>query len=153
MDGIIFDEETIGDSLITPMGTIQMLLEGLGLLKTIPLYATLGVEIGWWSSPREVAYVFVTGGPLHFMFHVQTKAHYMSQTILVGGAKYRATGRGFVTQHTQMDEQFRFFAASYFYLELTAGVIIMGIYSRAGQYFGRTWSFWLADVSFLSSLG
>jgi len=90
---------------------------------------------------------------LHFMFHIQTKAHYMSQTILVGGAKYRATGRGFVTQHTPMDEQFRFFASSHLYLgvELGAGLIIMGVFSVAKQYFGRTWSLWLASMSFLAS--
>ena len=149
----IFDMEKIGDRRITPMGTIQMLLGGLGLLQTIPLYATLGVERGWWESLREILYVFITGGPLHFMFHIQTKAHYMSQTILVGGAKYRATGRGFVTQHTRMDEQFRFFASSHLYLgiELGAGLALMGIYSEAGQYFGRTWSLWLASLSFLAS--
>jgi len=149
----IFNLEKIGDRVITPMGTIQMLLGGLGLLQTIPLYATLGVERGWWLSLREIIHVFITGGPLHFMFHIQTKAYYMSQTILVGGAKYRATGRGFVTQHTAMDEQFRFFASSHLYLgiEMAAGLIIMGIFSDAGQYIGRTWSLWLASISFLFS--
>jgi callose synthase len=146
----VFDAERIGDRLITPMGTNQMLLGGLGLLQTIPLYTTPGVERGWWNSLREIASVFVTGGPLHFIFHIQTKAHYMSQTILVGGAKYRATGRGFVTQHTQMDEQCRFFAASHFYLgvELAAGLIIMGTFTEAKQYFGRTWSLWFVDIIF-----
>jgi len=149
----VFDMEKIGDRTITPMGTIQMLLGGLGLLQTIPLYATLGIERGWWTSLREVMHVFITGGPLHFMFHIQTKAHYMSQTILVGGAKYRATGRGFVTQHTPMDEQFRFFASSHLYLgvEMAAGLIVMGIFTEAGQYAGRTWSLWLASLSFLAS--
>lgn len=91
--------------------------------------------------------------PLHFMFHIQTKANYMTQTILVGGAKYRPTGRGFVTQHTPMDEQYRFFASSHLYLgiELAAGLIIMGIFTQAKQYFGRTWSLWLASLSFLAS--
>jgi len=149
----IFDLEKIGDRLITPMGTIQMLLGGLGLLQTIPLYSTLGVERGWWNSLREIAYVFITGGPFHFMFHIQTKAYYMSQTILVGGAKYRATGRGFVTQHTPMDEQYRFFASSHLYLgiEMAGGLIILLIFTEAGQYFGRTWSLWLASLSFLWS--
>jgi callose synthase len=149
----IFDMEKIGDRRITPMGSIQMLLGGLGLLQTIPLYATLGVERGWWNSLREILHVFCTGGPLHFMFHIQTKAHYMSQTILVGGAKYRATGRGFVTQHTRADEQYRFFASSHLYLgvEMAAGLFIMGVYSDAGQYLGRTWSLWLAALSFLAS--
>jgi len=149
----LFDLEKIGDRIITPMGTIQMMLGGLGLLQTIPLFATLGVERGWLASLKEIFMVFATGGPLHFMFHIQTKAHYMSQTILVGGAKYRATGRGFVTQHTAMDEQFRFFASSHLYLgvELAAGLVLMGLYSNAKQYFGRTWSLWLASISFLAS--
>jgi callose synthase len=43
----VFELEKIGDRLITPMGTIQMLLGGLGLLQTILLFATLGVERGW----------------------------------------------------------------------------------------------------------
>jgi callose synthase len=149
----IFNLEKIGDRTITPMGTIQMLLGGLGLLQTIPLFATLGVERGWLSSIQEIFRVFVTGGPLHFMFHIQTKANYMSQTILVGGAKYRPTGRGFVTQHTPFDEQYRNFASSHLYLgvELAAGLILMGVYTHAGQYFGRTWSLWLASASFLCS--
>eukprot|EP00804_Cyclotella_cryptica_P006003 CCRYP_000253-RC/>CCRYP_000253-RC protein AED:0.05 eAED:0.05 QI:240/1/1/1/1/1/9/998/2010 len=149
----LYDLEKIGDRLITPMGTIQMLLGGLGLLQTVPLFSTLGVERGWWDSFREIVQVFATGGPLHFMFHIQTKANYMTQTILVGGAKYRPTGRGFVTQHTPMDEQYRFFASSHLYLgvEMGAGLIIMGIFSEAGQYFGRTWSLWLASLSFLAS--
>ncbi|GKZ01468.1 hypothetical protein MPSEU_001097400 [Mayamaea pseudoterrestris] len=149
----IYDLEKIGDRLITPMGTIQMLLGGLGLLQTIPLFATLGVERGWWTSLREIFLVFVTGGPLHFMFHIQTKAMYMAQTILVGGAKYRPTGRGFVTQHAPFDEQFRFFAASHLYLgvELACGLILMGVYTDAKQYWGRSWSLWLASASFLCS--
>lgn len=149
----LFDMEQIGDRVITPMGTIQMLLGGLGLLQTIPLFATLGVERGWWPSLREIIGVFLTGGPLHFMFHIQTKAYYMAQTIFVGGAKYRATGRGFVTQHTPMDEQFRFFASSHLYLgvEVSSALILMSIYTDAGQYGGRTWSLWLASISFLAS--
>ena len=77
----------------------------------------------------------------------------MAQTILVGGAKYRPTGRGFVTQHTPFDEQFRFFATSHLYLgiELAAGLVLIAVYTDAGQYFGRMWSLWLASISFLAS--
>jgi callose synthase len=71
----------------------------------------------------------------------------------VGGAKYRPTGRGFVTQHTPFDEQYRFFASSHLYLgvEMAAGLILMGMFTEAKQYFGRTWSLWLASTSFLAS--
>ena len=84
----LFKLERIGDRPITPQGTIQLILGGLGLLQTIPLFATLGVERGWWNSFREIVGVFVSGGPFHFMFHIQTKAYYMIQTIFVDGAKY-----------------------------------------------------------------
>ena len=149
----LYDCEKIGDRKITPAGTLQMLLGGMGLMNTIPLFATLGVERGWWASLMEIFQVFVTGGPLHFMFHIQTKAHYFAQTILVGGAKYRATGRGFVTQHSPFAENFRFFASSHLYLgvELSAALVLMGIYTDAGQYAGRTWSLWLACASFLAA--
>jgi len=149
----IYDIEVIGDQKVTPVGTLQMLLGGLGLLQTIPLIATLGVERGWLAAVQDIFSVFVTGGPLHFMFHIQTKAHYMAQTILVGGAKYRPTGRGFVTQHTPMDEQFRFFASSHLYLgfELAMALILMGLFTGVGQYVGRSWSLWLAAVSFIAS--
>lgn len=149
----IYEVEVIGDRSITPVGTLQMLLGGLGLLQTIPLIATLGVERGWLPALKEIFSVFATGGPLHFMFHIQTKSHYMVQTILVGGAKYRPTGRGFVTQHTPMDEQFRFFASSHLYLgfELAVALILMGVFTTAGQYWGRSWSLWLASISFLAS--
>jgi len=51
----LFDEETIGDRKLTPAGGIQMLLGGMGLLNTFPLFATLGVEMGWWASFMEVS--------------------------------------------------------------------------------------------------
>ena len=98
------------------MGTIQMLLDGLGFLQTIPLFAALGVERGWWNSHKDIASLFMIGGPLHFMFHIQTKTYYMIQTILVGGAKYRVIGREFFTQHTPLFEQFLFFASSHLYV-------------------------------------
>jgi callose synthase len=87
------------------------------------------------------------------MFHIQTKAYYFTQTILVGGAKYRATGRGFVTQHSTFDENFRFFASSHLYLglELSVALVLNGFFTQAGQYFGRTWSLWLASISFMAA--
>uniref|UniRef100_A0A7S2JUG5 Uncharacterized protein n=3 Tax=Leptocylindrus danicus TaxID=163516 RepID=A0A7S2JUG5_9STRA len=36
-------------------------------------------------------------------------------------------------------------------MEISAALLIMGFYTDAGQYFGRTWSLWLAAISFLAS--
>lgn len=93
-----------------------MMLAGMGLLNTLPMLATLTVEKGLLAALGEVAQVFLSGGPMYFMFHIQTRAHYFYQTLLAGGAQYRATGRGFVTHHSCFDDLYRFFANSHFYL-------------------------------------
>ena len=64
------------------------------------------------DMPGSSVSVFIIGIPLDFMFHIQTNTYYMTQIILVGGAKYRAIGRGVFTQHTPMDEQALFFASN-----------------------------------------
>ena len=61
----IYDVGKFGDQVITPMGTIQMLLDAFGLLLTIPLFVTLGVEWSWWNTLREIASVFITWWPLY----------------------------------------------------------------------------------------
>eukprot|EP00611_Tribonema_gayanum_P022138 TRINITY_DN4392_c0_g1_i1.p1 TRINITY_DN4392_c0_g1~~TRINITY_DN4392_c0_g1_i1.p1 ORF type:complete len:2193 (+),score=1022.20 TRINITY_DN4392_c0_g1_i1:563-6580(+) len=147
----VFQVEKIGERKITPEGTLQMLLAGMGVLNTLPMLATLMVEKGLRAALVVVGQVFVSGGPMYFMFHIQTRAHYFYQTLLAGGAQYRATGRGFVTHHSTFDDLYRFFATSHFYLgfELAAALIIMACTSAAKQYIGRTWSLWLACISFL----
>lgn len=147
----LFGFEAIGDRRPIPEGTLQLFLGGMGILQTIPMFSTIAVENGVSAAFGQVLQVFVSGGPLYFMFHIQTKAHYFCQTLLAGNAQYRPTGRGFVTRHSPYDENFRFFASSHFYLgfELVVALIIMGAYTQAKQYAGRTWSLWLASVSFI----
>ena len=43
-----------------------------------------------------LSFLCLLSGPLYFTFMIGTKMFYFAQTILVGGAKYRPTGRGFV---------------------------------------------------------
>jgi callose synthase len=51
---------------------------------------------------------------LFYTFSMGTKSHYYGRTILHGGAKYRATGRGFVVQHKSFAENYRLYARSHF---------------------------------------
>jgi callose synthase len=53
------------------------------------MLATLMVEKGLKASILTVGQVFLSGGPMYFMFHIQTRAHYFYQTLLAGGAQYR----------------------------------------------------------------
>lgn len=145
--------ETVGERNLAIFSTLQVMLGGLGFCTTAPLLATISVERGFKAAIREVLVVFFTGGPLYFLFHIGTKWFYFGQTILVGGAKYRATGRGFVTKHTNFDELYRFYASSHLYcgVEMAAALIIYGCYTQSTQYFQMTWSLWLVVFSWVCS--
>lgn len=148
----MFNQETVGSitGKIVPLGLFQILLAGMGTLQTLPLIVTLTVEKGFLSMLSEISFMLISGGPLYFIFHIETKFFYFSQTLLAGNAKYRPTGRGFVTRHTPFDESFRFFANShiYFGFELMVSLILFFYYTQSSQYFGMTWSLWLTAISF-----
>jgi callose synthase len=147
----IYSEEGVNGRPMHPEGVLQLLLSGLGLLQTLPLFITLTVEKGLLSAISEIAFMFLSGGPLYFIFHIQTKAYYFQQTLLAGGAMYRPTGRGFVIRHSPFDENFRFFVSSHIYLgiELMVALILFYAYTTSKQYSGLTWSLWLTVASFL----
>ena len=147
----IYGEEGVNGKPMHPEGVLQLLLGGMGLLQTMPLIVTLTVEKGFLSAMSEIAWMFLSGGPLYFIFHIQTKCYYFQQTLLAGGAKYRPTGRGFVIRHSPFDENYRFFASSHIYLgfEIVVALMLFSVYTTSKQYWGLTWSLWLAAVSFI----
>lgn len=147
----LFGLEKIGDRPIVPEGALQFALAGVGVLQTVPLFCTLLLERGFVGACAEVFSVFISGGPLYFIFHIRTRDYYYSQTVLAGGTGYKATGRGFTINHLAFDENFRFFAYSHLHLgfEVVAALVLLAVYSEAGQYVGRTWSLYFAAAAFL----
>jgi hypothetical protein len=147
----VYAEEGVNGRSMPPEGVFQLILAGMGVLQTFPLAVTLTVEKGFAAAFAELVYMMISGGPLYFIFHIQTKCYYFQQTLLAGGATYRATGRGFVIRHSPFDENYRFFATSHIYLgfELAVDLILLAIYTKSKQYFGLTWSLWTASIAFL----
>jgi len=125
----------------------------MGILQTMPLVVVLAVEKGVVSAVSEILFMMLSGGPLYFIFHIQTKCFYFAQTILAGGASYKPTGRGFVIRHSPFDENYRFFATSHIYLgfEIMCALLLIARYSTSKQYGGLTWSLWMTAVSFMFS--
>jgi len=127
----------------------------LGLLLTVPILCYLAVEHGIWHSISKFAETFITGSPFFFMFHMGTKAHYYDSTLKYGGAKYRPTGRGFVLQHEDFAELYRFHASSHLYngFELLWGLLLLltlgDWYVGVSQYWRTTWSLWAVMVAWL----
>eukprot|EP01041_Mallomonas_annulata_P000789 gene789-1528_t len=149
----LYKEEGVNGRPMKPEGLLQMLLAGMGVLQTMPLVLTLVVEKGVFSAMWDLAYMMLSGGPLYFIFHIQTKCYYFAQTLMAGGAMYRPTGRGFVIRHSPFDENYRFFAATHIYLgfELMVLLILIAVYTKSTQYPGLTWSLWMTCVSFVFS--
>ena len=146
----VYNDEGVNGRPLKPEGLLQLVLAGMGLLQTLPLIVTLTVEKGIFSALSEIGFMILSGGPLYFIFHIETKCYYFAQTLMAGGAMYRPTGRGFVIAHSSFDENFRFFASSHIYLgfELAFALILFGVYTTSTQYYGVTWSLWLAAISF-----
>ncbi|GLT53892.1 hypothetical protein SLA2020_271280 [Shorea laevis] len=90
-----------------------------------------------------------------FTFSLGTKVHYFGRTILHGGSRYRATGRGFVVRHEKFAENYRLYSKSHFVkgLELMILLIAYRIYGSAvpdpTAYTLLTFSMWFLVVSWL----
>ncbi|CAD6209279.1 unnamed protein product [Miscanthus lutarioriparius] len=60
-----------------------------------------------------------------FTFSLGTRTHYFGRAILHGGAKYRATGRGFVVRHIKFAENYRIYARSHFVKGMEVALLLV----------------------------
>ncbi|RLN32754.1 hypothetical protein BBJ28_00021766 [Nothophytophthora sp. Chile5] len=86
-----------------------------GFLLVVPVVAVVGVEQGFRHGITYLLWNCLTLGPIFFTFQMGTRMHYFDRTLIHGGAKYRATGRGFTIKHEKFAELYRFYAFSHFY--------------------------------------
>lgn len=68
----------------------------LGLLLILPMLAEIALEKTLVKAATTYLWMLMTGASFFFFFHLQTKAFFFNNSVMFGGAKYRATGRGFV---------------------------------------------------------
>ncbi|KAI9164724.1 hypothetical protein LWI28_000822 [Acer negundo] len=141
------------DPLRAAMGT-QSLVQ-LGLLMALPMVMEIGLERGFRTALGDFIIMQLQLASVFFTFSLGTKAHYFGRTILHGGAKYRATGRGFVVRHEKFAENYRMYSRSHFVkgLELTILLICYQIYGKTAKdattYLLVTISMWFLVVSYL----
>ncbi|OQS04134.1 callose synthase [Thraustotheca clavata] len=104
-----------------------------GFLLVVPVIAVIGVERGFRHGINYLLWNVLTLGPLFFTFQMGNRMHYFDRTLIHGGAKYRATGRGFTIKHEKFAELFRFYAFSHFYRGVELGVLLL-IWSSYGTF-------------------
>uniref|UniRef100_A0A3N7GGL5 1,3-beta-glucan synthase n=1 Tax=Populus trichocarpa TaxID=3694 RepID=A0A3N7GGL5_POPTR len=127
----------------------------LGLLLVFPMVMEIGLEKGFRTALGDFVIMQLQLASVFFTFQLGTKAHYYGRTILHGGSKYRATGRGFVVFHAKFAENYRLYSRSHFVkgLELFILLVVYEVYGKSYRssslYLFVTLSMWLLVGSWL----
>ncbi|CAL5051430.1 unnamed protein product [Urochloa decumbens] len=127
----------------------------LGLLMALPMFMEIGLERGFRSALGDFIIMQLQLCSVFFTFSLGTKSHYFGRTILHGGAKYRATGRGFVVRHVRFAENYRMYSRSHFVkgLELMLLLVVYQLYGDVATdsttYILLTSSMWFLVITWL----
>uniref|UniRef100_A0A0D9WML4 1,3-beta-glucan synthase n=1 Tax=Leersia perrieri TaxID=77586 RepID=A0A0D9WML4_9ORYZ len=127
----------------------------LGLLMALPMFMEIGLERGFRSALGDFVIMQLQLCSVFFTFSLGTKSHYFGRTILHGGAKYRATGRGFVVRHVKFAENYRMYSRSHFVkgLELMLLLVVYQMYGDVATdstaYVLLTSSMWFLVITWL----
>ncbi|RZC90306.1 hypothetical protein C5167_031018, partial [Papaver somniferum] len=124
----------------------------IGQLMALPMVMEIGLERGFRTAMSDFIIMQLQLAAVIFRFSLGTKTHYFGHTVLHGGAKHRATGRGFVVRHGKFAENYRMYSRSHFVkgLELVLLLVAYGIYSFAtSESHGHSYMFYTASIWFL----
>ncbi|XP_039010656.1 callose synthase 5-like [Hibiscus syriacus] len=127
----------------------------LGVLTVLPMVMEIGLERGFRTALGDIIIMQLQLASVFFTFSLGTRAHYFGRTILHGGAKYRATGRGFVVRHEKFAENYRLYSRSHFVkgMELMVLLICYRIYGSSAtdavSYGLLSFSMWFLVLSWL----
>ncbi|XP_078151420.1 callose synthase 12-like [Carex rostrata] len=102
----------------------QQFIIQLGLFTALPMIIENAIEHGFLSAIWDFLTMQFQLSSVFYTFSMGTKTHYYGRTILHGGAKYRATGRGFVVEHKKFAENYRLYARSHFIKAIELGIIL-----------------------------
>ncbi|XVF20923.1 hypothetical protein REPUB_Repub12eG0045600 [Reevesia pubescens] len=127
----------------------------MGMLLILPMLMEIGLEKGFRTALGDFIIMQLQLASIFFTFQLGTKAHYFGRTILHGGSKYRATGRGFVVLHANFADNYRQYSRSHFVKALELGLLLV-IYEVYGEsyrnssvYLFMTFSMWFLVGSWL----
>ncbi|XP_010522609.1 PREDICTED: callose synthase 12 [Tarenaya hassleriana] len=133
----------------------QQFIVQLGLFTALPMIVEWSLEEGFLLAIWNFIRMQLQLSSVFYTFSMGTRAHYFGRTILHGGAKYRATGRGFVVQHKSFTENYRLYARSHFVKAIELGLILTvyashSVIAKATfVYIAMTISSWFLVVSWI----
>ncbi|KAK6924728.1 Glycosyl transferase, family 48, partial [Dillenia turbinata] len=134
--GISKQAKMSGNTALNAALNAQFLVQ-IGVFTAVPMIVGFILELG--LLKLQLCSVF-------FTFSLGTRTHYFGRTILHGGAKYRATGRGFVVRHIKFAENYRLYSRSHFVKALEVALLLI-VYIAYGYTDGGAVSFVLLTIS------
>nr|ABF93678.1 1,3-beta-glucan synthase component bgs3, putative, expressed [Oryza sativa Japonica Group]BAG91476.1 unnamed protein product [Oryza sativa Japonica Group] len=97
----------------------------IGVFTAIPMILGFILEFGVLTAFVSFITMQFQLCSVFFTFSLGTRTHYFGRTILHGGAKYRATGRGFVVRHIKFAENYRLYSRSHFVKGLEVALLLV----------------------------
>ncbi|KAG0630739.1 hypothetical protein M758_1G200900 [Ceratodon purpureus] len=132
----------------------QQLVVQLGLLTALPMLVEDALEHGFTKALWNMITMQLQLASIFFTFSMGTRCHYFGRTILHGGAKYRATGRGFVVKHEKFAENYRLYSRSHFVKGIELLLLLLcylayGVMSSSAAYILVNISSWFLALTWI----
>ncbi|KAG8484906.1 hypothetical protein CXB51_021667 [Gossypium anomalum] len=103
----------------------------IGIFSAVPMVLGFILEQGFLRAIVSFITMQLQLCTVFFTFSLGTRTHYFGRTILHGGARYQATGRGFVVRHIKFSENYRLYSRSHFVKGLEV-VLLLVVYLAYG---------------------
>ncbi|XP_021771976.1 callose synthase 9-like [Chenopodium quinoa] len=123
----------------------QFLIQ-IGIFTAIPMILGFILEQGFFRAIVNFITMQFQLCSVFFTFSLGTRTHYFGRTILHGGARYQATGRGFVVRHIKFSENYRLYSRSHFVKGLEV-VLLLIVFLAYGYNDGGAIGYILLSVS------
>ncbi|ONI10429.1 hypothetical protein PRUPE_4G047200 [Prunus persica] len=133
----------------------QQFIIQLGFFTALPMIVENSLELGFLRAVWDFLTMQLQLASVFYTFSMGTRTHFFGRTILHGGAKYRATGRGFVVQHKSFAENYRLYARSHFVKAIELGIILIvfaahnSVATNTFVYIAMTISSWCLVLSWI----
>ncbi|XP_027351814.1 callose synthase 10 isoform X1 [Abrus precatorius] len=148
------EAKMMGNTALDAALNAQFLVQ-IGVFTAVPMIMGFILELGLLKAVFSFITMQLQLCSVFFTFSLGTRTHYFGRTILHGGAKYRATGRGFVVRHIKFAENYRLYSRSHFVKALEVALLLIVYiaygYAEGGAvtYVLLTLSSWFLVISWL----
>nr|QKN22530.1 callose synthase 10 [Urtica dioica subsp. dioica] len=123
-EGIGKSARRLGSTALDAALNAQFLVQ-IGVFTAVPMIMGFILELGLLKAVFSFITMQLQLCSVFFTFSLGTRTHYFGRTILHGGAKYRATGRGFVVRHIKFAENYRLYSRSHFVKALEVALLLI----------------------------